>query len=230
MTSTGDRSTTATTVKGPDRRRQIGVVGTTVRVAAGLWMAGSVVQGQWAAGFRPASWLLGVVGLPAPVLAWQWWCARRRPSRLEATGPLPHVLNIVVFLALYLTPWYAPSLSATSDAALLFYGASMLLAALRGYAGCEVLAVSSWVLERDDQIGCLVFAPVDHLEQRTSAVRPSRWRVGGDAERDGVVVAGLSQTRFVFRAFTERCVRQADLPAPIPGNRPPNGRRVDRRS
>ncbi len=231
MTSTSDRSTTTTTVKvRPDRRRQIGVVGTTARVAVGLWMAGSVVQGQWAAGFRPASWLLGVVGFPALVLAWQWWRARRRPSRFEATGPLAHVLNLVVFLALYLTPWYAPSLSATSDAALLFYGASMLLAALRGYAGCELLAVSNWVLERDDQVGCLVFAPVDHLEQRTSGVHPSRWRVGGDAERDGVVVAGLTQTQSCIRAFTERCVRQADLPAPTPGNRPPNGRRVDRRS
>jgi hypothetical protein len=51
-----------------------------------------------------------------------------------------------------------------SDAALIFYGASMLLAAARGYAGCEVLAVSNWMLRRDDQVGCAVFAPVDHLE------------------------------------------------------------------
>jgi hypothetical protein len=46
-----------------------------------------------------------------------------------------------VFLALYLP-------EPTSDAALIFYGASMLLAALRGYAGCEVLAVSNWRLRR----------------------------------------------------------------------------------
>ncbi len=60
----------------------------------------------------------------------------------------------------------ALALAFTSDAALLFYGASMLLAALRGYAGCEVLAVSNWLLGRDDQIGCAVFLPVDHLERR----------------------------------------------------------------
>ena len=53
----------------------------------------------------------------------------------------------------------------TSDAALIFYGASMLLAAARGYAGCEVLAVSNWLLRRDDQVGCVVFWPVDHLER-----------------------------------------------------------------
>ena len=45
-------------------------------------------------------------------------------------------------------------------------GASMLLAALRGYAGCEVLAMSNWLLHRDDQIGCLVFSPIDQLERR----------------------------------------------------------------
>jgi hypothetical protein len=49
---------------------------------------------------------------------------------------------------------------------LLFYGTSMLLAAVRGYAGCEVLAVSNWLLGRDDQIGCLLFWPIDHAERR----------------------------------------------------------------
>jgi hypothetical protein len=69
----------------------------------------------------------------------------------------------MVVAALYATPWYAPRLGFTSDAALLFYGASMLLAAARGYAGCEVLAVSNWLLRRDDQVGCVLFTPVDAL-------------------------------------------------------------------
>jgi len=47
-----------------------------------------------------------------------------------------------------------------------FYGTSMLLAAARGYAGCEVLAVSNWLLRRDDQIGCVVFGPVDGAERQ----------------------------------------------------------------
>ena len=49
-----------------------------------------------------------------------------------------------------------------------FYGASMLLAAVRGYAGFEVLAVSNWRLGRDDQVGCVVFLPVDAVETRLS--------------------------------------------------------------
>ena len=48
----------------------------------------------------------------------------------------------------------------------------MLVAAAYGYAGCEVLAVSNWLLRRDDQIGCAVFWPVDTMEARvrTSAM------------------------------------------------------------
>jgi hypothetical protein len=59
----------------------------------------------------------------------------------------------------------------TSDATLLFYGASMWLAAARGYAGCEVLAVSNWLLRRDDQIGCALFWPVDRLEHHRTMRR-----------------------------------------------------------
>jgi hypothetical protein len=103
-------------------------------------------------------------------LAAAWLRARRRPAGLRATGPAGHALNAAVFAALYATPWYAPRLAFTSDAALLFYGASMLLAAARGYAGCEVLAVPNWLLRRDDQVGCVLFAPVDALERG----RPAR--------------------------------------------------------
>jgi hypothetical protein len=42
----------------------------------------------------------------------------------------------------------------------------MLLAAIRGYAGCEVLAVSNWLLRRDDQVGCVIFTPIDVVERR----------------------------------------------------------------
>jgi len=146
--------------------RRIGVVGTVVRLVVGGLLVGSVLYGHWSGGFHVAPWLLGLVGFPAVLLGWQWWRSRRRPGRLEATGPVGHAVNLAVVLALYLTFWYAPALSVTSDAALLFYGSSMLLAAARGYAGCEVLAVSNWLLRRDDQVGCVVFSPVDHLERR----------------------------------------------------------------
>jgi hypothetical protein len=144
-----------------DRRCGIGPVGTAARLLVGALLLGSVVHGHLARGFYVSSWALGLLGFPSLVLALQWLRARRTPTPLEATGPVSHALNLAVFLALYL-------MEATSDAALIFYGTSMLLAALRGYAGCEVLAVSNWLLRRDDQIGCAVFWPVDYLERRAS--------------------------------------------------------------
>ena len=148
--------------------RDIGPLGTTARVIVGVSMLGSVLYGHVRGPVRPAPWALGLLGFPALLFAWQWWRARRSPGRFEATGPVAQVLNIAVFAALYFTPDYASVLSATSDAALTFYGVSMLLAALRGYAGCEVLAISNWLLRRDDQVGCLLFGPVDYLERRAS--------------------------------------------------------------
>jgi hypothetical protein len=56
-----------------------------------------------------------------------------------------------------------------SDAVLIFYGASMLIAAIRGYAGCEALAISNWMLQRDDQLGCLFFSPIDFAEKVISS-------------------------------------------------------------
>lgn len=149
-----------------ERRREIRVVGTVARVLVGLFCLVSVVSDYLQAGFDPASFVLGLLGFPAVLLAWQWVRARHTPTRLQATGPLGFALNAAIFLALYLTRWYAPGWSFLSDAALLFYGVSMLLAALRGYAGCEVLALSNWLLHRDDQVGCVVFSPIDHLERR----------------------------------------------------------------
>src|SRR5216683_2628734 len=137
-----------------ESRRHIGPIGTTARVVIGLFLVvygllgGTLVvsQGQIRTGFEPLGVLIGLIGFPALLLSWQWLRARRDASRFEATGPIGTAINMVIVLALFLTPWYAHPFSFLSDAALVFYGASMLLAALRGYGGCEVLAISNWVL------------------------------------------------------------------------------------
>jgi hypothetical protein len=52
-----------------------------------------------------------------------------------------------------------------------FLGASMLVAAARGYAGCEILAIPNMVRGRDDQIGCVLYTPIDAREAARSASR-----------------------------------------------------------
>lgn len=156
-------TTTYQNASSTNRQRQIGRIGTAARVLVGVYLVGSVLQVD--GDFPFWAWVVGLVGFPAVLLSWQRWRISRNPSRLQATGPLAHAINIAIFLVLY-------SIEATSDPALVFYGTSMLLAALRGDAGCEVLAVSNWLLRRDDQIGCAVFWPVDTAEsQRARGAR-----------------------------------------------------------
>jgi hypothetical protein len=126
------------------RQRKIGPLGTTARILVGALLLGSVVQGHLVRGFHISAWVLGLVGFPAVLVGLQWLRARRTPARLEATGPVGHALNLAVFLA-----------------------------ALRGYAGCEVLAASNWLLGRDDQVGCALFWPLDQLEHRRAGRRPA---------------------------------------------------------
>lgn len=163
-----------------DQRRQIGAIGTGARVLIGLLLVSygltggriEVMHGNFQTGFDALSLGIAVVLLPALLLTWQWFRARFDKARYEATGPLATTINIAVFIALVLTPLYAPPLASMSNAAFLFYGASMLLAAARGYGGCEVLAISNWILRRDDQIGCLVLSPIDGFERRRKSPHP----------------------------------------------------------
>jgi hypothetical protein len=148
-------------------RRGIGPIGTAARLVLGGYLFGSVIYGQLATHyFRPTTWALGLIGFPALVLAWHAWRIRRHPARFYDDSPLSFVLGILLFVALYFTWWYAPALSVTSDAALIFFGGTMLLTALRGDAGCEILTLSNWLLRRHDQIACALFAPIDALERR----------------------------------------------------------------
>lgn len=148
--------------------RAIGPAGTMARIAVGLVLAGIMTWVALTGPVSSVSWILGLVGFPAIVLAGQWLRARRNPAPLCACGPVGHGINAAVILALVLTPLYAPPLAVTANATGVFYGISMLVAALLGHGGCEVLAISNWLLRRDDQIGCVLFAPIDTWERRHS--------------------------------------------------------------
>jgi hypothetical protein len=129
-------------------------------------MVGSVAWGHLRSGVDVGAWVLGLGAFPALTIAWHRRRAARHPDRLVwLSGPAGHAATLGVFTALYLTTWYAEPVSDLSDAALLFYGTAMLVAAGRGEAGCEVLAISNWVLGRDDQVGCLLFQPIDAIER-----------------------------------------------------------------
>jgi hypothetical protein len=49
----------------------------------------------------------------------------------------------------------------------------MVLAGLRGYAGCEILALSNWIFGRSDMIACAPFTPIDYIERKQMSLDAS---------------------------------------------------------
>lgn len=112
--------------------------------------------GDWIAWWQLG---LGLVGLPTVLAVAQLARLSFTKRRLSQTDHVAFCLNCAVLTGLLVV-------SPTRNATLVFLGASLLLAALRGYGGCESLAISNWLLRRNDQVGCLLFSPVDQLEAR----------------------------------------------------------------
>ena len=141
--------------------RATGPIGTTARVATGLWLFSSI---GWAAArgdLQIHEVLLGLVGLPIIVMLVVVASQRvlGTSAYLRATGPVGTITNLSMIVALFATPW-------TTEIAYFFYGVPMFLAAWRGYPGCEMLAISNLVLRRKDELGCPWFYPVDAFEER----------------------------------------------------------------
>jgi hypothetical protein len=131
-----------------------------VLVGVGLLYLALADGGSWGLAWHEA--LLGLVAFPAIMLA-VGLAARRFAGRpVHFMGPLGLALNTAVIVALFLFDY-------TADAAALFYGVTMFVAAWRAQPGCEATVLSNWILRRDDQIGCPTFAPIDEAEARLTA-------------------------------------------------------------
>jgi len=139
--------------------RQIGLWGTVARALVGTgFLVGAVVT-------RPtlADALLGLLVMPSIVVGILAMRGKNAtPLRLD--GPLAHITNIAVAIVLLGVRIQIGSVLDLQTAALLFYGASMLLAAWRGMGACELFAISNALRRRDDQLGCPLFLPIDSVE------------------------------------------------------------------
>jgi len=138
--------------------RAIGPWGTVGRLVLGV----GFLYLAWIVGISWWEVLLGTVAFPAILVLWQEFRLLFTSAPLRANGPIGYCLNFGVGAVLFML---APA------AAITFYGLSLLLAAVRGYAGCEILAASNWLLRRDDQVGCVVFSPIDAVEAHLSGMK-----------------------------------------------------------
>jgi hypothetical protein len=150
--------TSPTAVSHVGRSRAIGRLGTTARAAVGVVLLafGVGAGGHWITWWQLA---LGIVAMPAAVAAAQLTRLAFTNDTLRLTNHLASCINCALLFVLL-------GFSPTRTATLVFLGASLLLAAVRGYGGCESLAIPNWLLHRNDQVGCYVFLPVDNIEAR----------------------------------------------------------------
>lgn len=77
-------------------------------------------------------------------------------------GLLGYALNYGIAFGLWLM-WPLP--------ALLFFGVSLLLAGVRGYVGCEILALSNLLKGRRDELACAILSPVDNIERSVMSMK-----------------------------------------------------------
>ena len=143
-----------------NKSRRIGPIGTASRALVGvglLYLAGGAAGVSW--GVEWYDPVVGLIALPAIMVASGLAAARYAPGPVRLTGPLAICLNCLVILALVLNPY-------TGGGALLFYGTTLLISAWRGQPGCEATVISNMILGREDQIGCPTFSPIDAAENR----------------------------------------------------------------
>jgi hypothetical protein len=163
-------------------RREIGPVGTASRIVGGL-IAIALPIALAGFGWWDAAVALLVLPVVATVVATVVTAAYRRlaPGALSrpaviCSGPACWVVAGVVAAYVGIT-FITPVNVAT--AFWVWIGASLLIGAARGYAGCEILAMPNLVTGRRDQIGCLVFTPIDRAEARSRKRVPTASTPGG---------------------------------------------------
>jgi hypothetical protein len=153
--------------------RRIGPVGTATRVAGGLAAIALPVALHgitW--------WDLGAALVVLPLIAALAAATTSAAlARYGADRPWPRAaeswLRSTLALALSLGIGIAVTFVSPVDgtAIWLFIGLSLLIAALRGDAGCEVIAIPNALAGRRDPIGCVIYAPIDAAEARRATKR-----------------------------------------------------------
>lgn len=161
-----------------ERARTLGPIGTAARAIAGgvliLVPIASDGLARWDA-------VAALIVLPALSVALDRLLAAGVTRLSEATGRLAsaatrtwsvHLSALVLILASATALTYVTPIDA--GAIWLFFGVSFVVAAIRGDAGCEAVAIPNAIFRRRERTGCVVFLLVDSLEGRSGAPAQQR--------------------------------------------------------
>src|SRR5919109_1404431 len=148
--------------------REIGPIGTLARVVGGV-LAFAIPIALSGLGWWDLA--AGLVGLPlvAAVVylvvraGYERWVPGGLAAQSGTCWGAACWLTAAV-LAVFITVAAVTPVSGT--AFWLWIGVSLLLGAARGYGGGEILAFPNILTGRRDQVGCLVYTPIDRAEAR----------------------------------------------------------------
>jgi hypothetical protein len=158
------------------RDREIGPIGTASRAVGGLIAIAVPIAlsgiGWWDVAAALVALPLITMAVSGLVTAGYERYAPEALARrhLICSGPACVLVAAVIGVAIAL----AITTPVSQVAIWSFLGASMLVAALRGYAGCEVLAIPNAITGRRDQIGCVLYTPIDAAEARSKRSQPGQ--------------------------------------------------------
>jgi hypothetical protein len=157
--------------------RRIGPIGTGARLVVGVALIYVALYAgtSWKLTWYQAA--LGLAVLPGLMIALGLAARLRDRGPLHFTSTFGVMLNCLVIVALVSNRF-------TASAAELFYGATLLVAAWRAQPGCEAAVISNAILNRDDQIGCPIFTPIDRAEARQRSKRNDSFRRQNRLEHD----------------------------------------------
>jgi hypothetical protein len=154
-----------------DPRREIGPIGTASRIAGGVAFIVVPIAlhgiGLWDVG-------AALVGFPSlaflAAAPFDTGSAPHAATSTQRSAAVRHVQAAVV-LALVLGIATAVTFVTPVDGVAIwsFLGVSMLVAAYRGYGGCEVLAIPHAFNARVGRIECILYAPIDVAERHRAS-------------------------------------------------------------
>jgi hypothetical protein len=174
MGRTGTRAVGPPAGRSARAGRQIGPIGTVSRIVGGLTAIALPVALH---GLTVADAMIALVGLPlivtiaAPALIWLF--GRAQPAALHTGHGICSApgCSLIAVMVLANSGMAAVTGGGGTVSLWVWLGSSMLLAAARGYGGCEVLGIWKLITGRDDQIGCILYTPIDAAEARRSGRR-----------------------------------------------------------
>jgi hypothetical protein len=154
------------------KERQIGPAGTSARLLGGALAITLPIALDGLTWFEAGVALLAlplIAAIAAPVITAGYRRVYPRALQLRhGICSLP-ACTLIVVMVIANNLLVAPTTANGNVTIWVWLGASMLLAAARGYGGCEVLAPYNVISGRREQIGCLLYTPIDNVEAKRHA-------------------------------------------------------------